>query len=97
MIETSGEGGSAWLTPPLGGINSSLKERERERNGRAWTEQIWEPGSRFGFTLILGVFLCIISGFYNRNEFICGFHLRATKGVVPTPKVFSMSHFLYLE
>ena len=28
MIETSGEGGSAWLTPPLGGINSSLKERE---------------------------------------------------------------------
>jgi len=29
MIETSGEGGSAWLTPPLGGINSSLKERER--------------------------------------------------------------------
>src|SRR6218665_199010 len=30
MIETSGEGGSAWLTPPLGGINSSLKERERE-------------------------------------------------------------------
>ena len=31
MIETSGEGGSAWLTPPLGGINSSLKERERNR------------------------------------------------------------------
>src|SRR6218665_850401 len=30
MIETSGEGGSAWLTPPLGGINSSLKENERE-------------------------------------------------------------------
>jgi len=30
MIETSVEGGSAWLTP-LGGINSSLKERERER------------------------------------------------------------------
>ena len=29
MIETGGEGGSAWLTPPLGGINSSLKERER--------------------------------------------------------------------
>src|SRR6218665_2278417 len=29
MIETSGEGGSAWLTPPLGGINSSLKERDR--------------------------------------------------------------------
>ena len=29
MIETSGEGGSAWLTPPLGGINLSLKERER--------------------------------------------------------------------
>ena len=28
MIETSGEGGSAWLTPPLGEINSSLKERE---------------------------------------------------------------------
>src|SRR6218665_3036129 len=26
--KTSGEGGSAWLTPPLGGINSSLKERE---------------------------------------------------------------------
>ena len=24
------QGGSAWLTPPLGGINSSLKERERE-------------------------------------------------------------------
>jgi len=31
MIEISGEGGSAWLTPPLGGINSSLKEREREK------------------------------------------------------------------
>ena len=30
MIERRGEGGSAWLTPPLGGINSSLKERERE-------------------------------------------------------------------
>ena len=29
MIETSGEGGSAWLTTPLGGINSSLKKRER--------------------------------------------------------------------
>ena len=29
MIEISGEGGSAWLTPPLGGINSGLKERER--------------------------------------------------------------------
>src|SRR6218665_3251673 len=29
MIEISGEGGSASLTPPLGGINSSLKERER--------------------------------------------------------------------
>jgi len=27
----SGEGGSAWLTPPLWGINSSLKEREIER------------------------------------------------------------------
>jgi len=33
MIETSGEGGSAWLTPPLGGINSSLKERENENAG----------------------------------------------------------------
>jgi len=30
MIETSGEGGFVWLTPPLGGINSSLKERERQ-------------------------------------------------------------------
>src|SRR6218665_878070 len=30
MIETSGEGGFAWLATPLGGINSSLKERERE-------------------------------------------------------------------
>jgi len=34
MIETSGEGGSAWLTPPLGGFNSSLKERERSKEGR---------------------------------------------------------------
>ena len=31
MIETSGEGGSAWLTPPLGGINSSLEEREKRK------------------------------------------------------------------
>jgi len=36
MIETSGEGGSAWLTPPLGGINSSLKERERDRELQQW-------------------------------------------------------------
>src|SRR6218665_2658096 len=31
MIETSGEGGSAWLTPPLGGINSSLKEKKKKK------------------------------------------------------------------
>ena len=52
MIETSGEGGSAWLTPPLGGINSSLKERENVWIGSSDYVAHAHNGSQCSLTII---------------------------------------------